>query len=169
MSKPSLKVTSDFTDKFKETMSRFKHDAVLVGIPEEKTTRKDDAPMGNAAILALNHFGSPAQNIPARPVLSIGMRNAKDEVAEQMKLAAREALTQGPRALEYRYDRAGFIAAAACKRVINEQDSIQEPSPATLRARKYLTKAGFKGEKALLVTGQVRNAITHIVRSIWGK
>lgn len=169
MSKPTLKVTADFTQKLKETVSRFKRDAVLVGIPEEKNERKNHEHFGNAAILAVNHFGSDHNHIPPRPVLEIGIRQAREEIAEQFKMAGREALSAGPDALERRYERAGFIASSSCKRVINEQIDIEAPAKSTLRARKYLTKSGFKGEKALLVTGQLRNAITFVVRSLWGR
>lgn len=168
--KAKLTVTSDFTRKFQETVGRFKKDAVLVGIPAETNERKNnDDKMGNAALLAINHFGSDENHIPPRPVLEIGVKNAREQIAEEFKRAGREALTYGPDALEAHYERAGFIASSACKRVINEQDHIKPPAPATLKARKYLTKAGFKGEKALLVTGQMRNAITHVVRRIWGR
>jgi hypothetical protein len=166
--KPSL-VTEDFTDKVNEVVARFKRDAILVGIPEFDNARDDDSAIGNAAILAINHFGSTGHNIPPSPVLSIGVRNAKDDIADCFKHAAIEALSQGPQALERNYERAGLIAASSCKKVINDQDGLLPPAASTLRARKYITKAGFKGTKRLLVTGQVRNAITYIVQSIWGQ
>lgn len=165
---PTLVVTSDFTKEFNEIISRFKSDAILVGIPASDDPRDGDEPINNATILAINNFGSPRNNIPPRPVMDIGIRNAQDEIADQFKLAAREALNQGPIALERRYTKIGFIASNSVKRVINDQEGIEEPSEATLKARKYLTKTGFKGEKALLVTAQMRNAITFVVQSIWG-
>ena len=86
--KPTLTVTSDFTKEFNDIVKQFKRDAVLVGIPELDSKRKDDdekpEPINNAALLAINEFGSPIQNIPARPVMSIGIRNAQEEIAETM-------------------------------------------------------------------------------------
>lgn len=171
---PTYKVTKDFTRTFNETIKRFKKDAVLVGIPAEDDERekkagfKDEGPIGNAAILAINHFGSEEAGIPPRPVLTTGIRKAQAEIAEQFKICAKTVLTKGPQALAVYYERAGTIASNACKRVINTQDGILPPSDATLRSRKYLTKEGFKGKKALLVTGQLRNAITYVVRSVFG-
>lgn len=172
---PTL-TTIDFTHEFKETVSRFKRDAVLVGIPEDDNARKpgeekEPEHIGNAAILAINHFGSDNGHIPPRDVLGTGIRNAQPEIAEQLKLAAQNAfkVRKGPSALTTYYERAGTLAANSCKRVINEQEGLKEPAESTLKARKYLTKNGFKGTKALLVTGQVRNAITYVVNSIWGK
>ena len=170
MSKPQLKITSDFTQDFNDIVKRFKNDSVLVGIPEKDNEREEKekiqgAEFGNAAILALNHFGSEEAHIPPRRVLPQGIRNAREEIAEQFKKAAIGALSEGQSALAIYYERAGTLAANSCKRVINEQEGILPPSDATIRARKYLTKTGFKGEKSLLVTGQLRNAITYVVKS----
>lgn len=166
MSKPTLKVTEDFTDQFNETVKRFKRDAVLVGIPEADTKRDDSEPQGeepinNATILAINEFGSPANNIPPRPVMAIGIASAQDEIAEQFKIACREALKKGLSALSIYYNRAGLIASNAVKKAINSQTDIDGPAESTLAARKA---AGFKGTKSLIVTGQMRNSITYVVK-----
>jgi hypothetical protein len=169
MSKPTLTVTKDFTKQFNEVIARFKSDAVVVGIPEDKTDRKEVGEINNATLLALNHFGSEKLGIPPRQPLTIGIRNAQPAIAEQFKIAAQSALSAGPKALTQYYERAGSIASSAVKKVINDQEGIQAPAPSTLKARQYLTKAGFKGTKALVVTGQMRNAITWVVKSLWGK
>lgn len=161
MSQPYLVVTSDFTEQFNKIVKSFKHDAVLVGIPEEDTERRDGDPINNATILAINDFGSPVNNIPARPVMEIGIRNAQGAIIEQFKAAAVGALSKGLAALPIAYNRAGIIAANSIKKAINSQEGIEAPSEATLAAREA---AGFKGTKALIVTGQMRNAITHVVK-----
>jgi len=163
--KPKFTVTSDFTKDFNDVVKSFKHDAVLVGIPETDTSRKADETgqgdeINNATLLAINNFGSPAHNIPARPVMAIGIRNAQEQIAEQFKLATKNALSKGMQALYTYYERAGIIASVAVKKAINSQEGIKEPADSTLVARKA---AGFKGTKALLVTGQMRNAITYVV------
>lgn len=158
---PTLEVTSDFTENFNKIVKQFKRDAVLVGIPEQDTERKEDEPINNATLLAINNFGSPANNIPARPVMEIGIRNAQDAIAEQFKWAAKMALSRGLDALPVYYNRLGIIASNSIKKAINAQDGIDPPSEATLAAREA---AGFKGTKALIVTGQMRNAITYVVK-----
>jgi len=169
MSKPTLTVTSDFTKQFNQVIAQFKNDAVLVGIPADEGERENGDPISNAAILAINHFGSDAAHIPPRPVLSIGIRKSQAAIAEQFKICAQNVLKQGPAALTKYYERAGIIASNSVKKVINEQDGIAPPSEATLKARKYITASGFKGTKALVVTGQMRNAITWVLQSIWGR
>lgn len=163
MSKPTLTVTSDFTKEFNETIKKFKNDEVLVGIPAQDTNRDntESEPVNNATLLAINEFGSPAQNIPARPVMKIGILNAQDEIAAQYKNAVKAAFKNGVSALGVYYERIGIIASNSIKKAINSQEGIEPPSSATLAARKA---KGFKGTKALIVTGQMRNAITYVVK-----
>lgn len=162
MSEPYLKVTSDFTEEFNKIIKSFKGDNVLVGIPADDSERSDDdTQITNAAILAINEFGSPINNIPARPVMAIGIRNAQDQIAEEYKKAMQNALAKGVSALSVFYNRAGIIASTSIKKAINSQEDIDPPSEATLAARQA---AGFKGNKSLIVTGQMRNAITYVVK-----
>lgn len=161
MSKPKVTVTEDFTDKFDETIKRFRNDEVLVGIPEEETQRTTDTLINNATLLAINNFGSPAQNIPPRPVMSIGIRKSQEQIAEQFKLAVQKSFSEGINALGVYYERAGIIASNAIKKAINSQEGIEGPAESTLATRK---STGFTGKKALIVTGQMRNAITYVVK-----
>jgi len=161
MLKADIKVTSDFTKEFNEIVKKFKNDAVLVGIPAEESAREAGAEINNATLLAINNFGSPANNIPARPVMSIGMRNAQEAIAAEFKKAAQGALTKGLSALRAYYERAGTIASQAIKKAINDQEGFPGPAESTLAAR---ASAGFRGTKSLVVTGQMRNSITYVVK-----
>lgn len=162
---PTLKVTADFTKEFNSIVKSFRHDEVLVGIPAEETERDgargEKRMINNATLLAINNFGSPVNNIPPRPVMEIGLNNAKDAVTENFKKAALAGFSGGQNAVFKYYERAGIVAANSIKKVINDQQDIEEPSDATIAAREA---RGFKGEKALVVTGQMRNAITSVVR-----
>lgn len=168
MSKPYIEI-SDFTKEFNETISKFKKDAVLIGIPELTANRKpgeeDEGKINNATILAINVFGSPANNIPPRDVMSQGIKDAQPEIAEQFKLAAQKALTVGVSALTTYYERAGIIASNSVKKAINNQEwpaepGNEKPAESTLKARK---SKGFSGSKSLIVSGQLRNSITYVV------
>ncbi len=163
MSKPYLKVTEDRTEEFNAMIKSFKNDNVLVGIPADENSR-EEGPIGNAAILAINELGSPINNIPPRPAMAIGIRNAQEDIAEQFKKAVKQSLKVGLSALQVYYERAGIIASTSVKKVINSQEGLAPPSEATIASRR---SAGFKGTKALLVTAQMRNAITYVVN--WGK
>jgi hypothetical protein len=160
--KPYIDVTKDFTEEFNKIVKSFKRDAVLVGIPQEEGPRDADALINNAALLAINNFGSPLNNIPPRPVMSIGIKNAQEQISQQFKLAVQKTFFEGStEALTTYYNRAGIIASNSIKKAINSQEGIEPPSEATLASRK---SAGFAGKKALIVTGQMRNAITYVVK-----
>lgn len=157
----SFLVTEDFTDNLDAIIKKFKRDAVLVGIPQEESPRTGEEPINNATLLAINNLGSAANNIPARPVMEIGIRQAQGQIIDAFRDGAKRALSGGRGALSQAYNRAGIAASVSIKKVINSQEGIEPPSEATLAARKAM---GFKGTKALLVTGQMRNAITYVVK-----
>lgn len=172
MSQPTLEVTSDFTKDFNNIVKGFKSDAVLIGIPEQEKDRKavdekgkavpeQNDPITNAALLAINEFGSPLNNIPARPVMAIGIRNAQADIADTFASAVKMALSKGLSALNIYYNRVGIIASNSVKKAINDQDGIEHIAFSTALSR---LRAGFKGEKALIVTGQLRNSITYVVK-----
>jgi hypothetical protein len=161
MSQPSMSVTEDRTEEILKMIKSFKKDSVLVGIPESDSERKDGDPISNAALLFINNFGSPGQNIPARPVMEIGLKNAQDRIAEEFKKALQQSWKNGLSALPVYYNRIGMIASNSVKRAINDQIDIQEPANSTIKTRE---SQGFMGKKALLVTGQMRNAITWVVQ-----
>lgn len=166
MSQPYVKVTTDLTSQINAAIKKFKYDAVLVGIPAQDTDRDhsegDEGSITNAALLAINNFGSPANNIPARPVMQIGIKNAQDAIALEFKRAASAVLSKAFAAIDQYYERAGSIAANSIKKAINDQDGFPGPAPATLVDR---YRRGFKGTKSLVVTGQMRNAITYVVNN----
>ncbi len=165
MSKPYVKVTYDNSDKFNKAMKSFAGDALLVGVPAADTSRKSvegKDQITNAQLLAIHEYGAPAANIPARPVLSIGLRNAQDRIAEELKKAAQFFFSDPKSTIHL--ERAGSIAANSVKKAINDQDSIAPPSEATLKGREA---RGFKGTKSLIVTGQMRNSITYVLTGLW--
>lgn len=165
MSKSTLTVTTDLTKQFNDAIKKFKNDQVLVGIPAEESPRNHDtnskSEINNATLLAINEFGSPLNNIPARHPMATGIRLAQDDIAKEFKNAVYTAITSGTGDMGRYYERAGTIAASSIKKVINNQIDMEPPAPSTIKSR--LSK-GFKGNKALIVTGQMRNAITYVVR-----
>lgn len=160
---PTLKISSDFVKAFSDSISALSLKEVLVGIPEDKTSRESQSTdvINNATILAINEFGSPINNIPSRHPMKTGIKKAQEPIANQFKLCAQNVLTQGAGAIDTYFERAGIIASNSVKQVINNQEDMDPPSEATLAARQA---AGFKGTKSLIVTGQMRNAITYVVR-----
>lgn len=164
MSAGDLKVIFDGTEKFKKGLSALMGLDVLVGIPEQANERKEDDEefdgMSNAAIGYVQEFGSDIAGIPPRPHLIPGVKKVASEVADEFKKAGALAFSD-PGAVMKHYNRAGIIASQSVKKVINDQDGFTPLSDYTLAQREA---EGFKGEKALIRTGQYRNAITYVVK-----
>ena len=164
MSKPYLSV-NDFTKDFFAAIKTLKEKQTLVGIPSKTSDRKPEPgeapePINNAALLYINEFGSPTQNIPARHPMKTGIKIAQDALADEFRKCAKAAFTHGEAALDQYYERIGIIGSQSVKYVIYTQQDMDPISDATSRSRQ---SRGFKGEKALIVTGQMRNAITYVV------
>lgn len=158
--KSGLKVR---VDKANDVLAAFKaigRKDVLIGIPEEKSER-EDIPFGNAGIGYINEFGSPAQNIPARPHLQPGVRSVQDETTQKLKQAAQAVLAGNQAAADRALEQAGIIASNAVKRYITIT-GFTPLADSTISAR---LRHGRSGDKPLIDSGQYRRAITSIVRS----
>lgn len=161
MSEPTLEVTEDRTDELKRIIDSFRKDTVLIGIPSEDSQRKGKQAINNATLMFINEFGSPGQNIPARTPMATGIKLAQPAISEEYKKALVAAFSKGFGALTTYYNRIGTIASNSVKAVINQQTDMQALSESTLMSREA---KGFSGTKALIVTGQLRNSITYVVK-----
>lgn len=156
--------------------------ATYVGVPSEKTERKEDdeekTPMTNAALAFIHDNGSPAAHIPARPFMRPGIKKAQAKIVAALRGGAIGVLKgQDPeRALNI----AGMAAQASIRGHINE--GIAPPlADSTLRgrirnktsvkgAKKELADRaagaapGVQNAKPLIATAQLRNAINYVIR-----
>ena len=155
-----VEVVKDITDKVLANIQKMASQRLLIGIPAQKAARKGD-PINNAALGFIHENGSPARNIPARPFLVPGVRAATPKCLSVLKQSGQAALKAGPEALEKGLNAAGLIAQSAVKRQIVSQEGFTPLKAGTLAARK---RKGFKGDKALIRTGQLLNSITYVVR-----
>ena len=141
---------------------------VLIGIPQPKDIRRPDgkykAKIGNAGLGFVHEFGSPHANIPARPFLVPGVREAGPACAAILKESAGVALLRGE-GIEKGLEKAGLRAVSYVKRRITGQVGFQPLKAGTIAARERDNK---KGTKALIRTGQLLNSITYVVRSHGG-
>jgi len=180
-----IKRVIDNTTQLHDRLHKLRDQSVYVGVPASTNARNDGGLINNATLLYIHNFGSPAQNIPARPVLTQGIAKVSKQIAEMFKQAAHDAVFEGKDPTTA-YGRIGMLARNA---VVEEFDS---PSPAfvplrpaTIRARLRKTQAGRRqlrnlkrrGQsltdwaeagniKPLIDTAQLRRAITYVVR--WG-
>src|SRR5258708_13943696 len=68
---------------------------VLVGIPAEKAPRTSaeakSQPINNAALGYIHNYGSPTQNIPARPFMEPGITDSKAGIEKTLQRPALSA------------------------------------------------------------------------------
>ena len=143
---------------------------VLVGIPSDKTERKDDDntpdPDGpnNAMIGYVQNYGSPALNIPARPFMKPGIKNAQDVISAQFKASAIAIMENKPEEARNHLEAAGLAAQTSIQEKITT-GPFQKLADSTIAARER--KAKKKGteapDKPLMESGQLRAAISYVV------
>ncbi len=86
-----LTVTKDSVAEVIAAVSGLVLKQVLIGVPESNAHR-DDGQISNAALAYIHEFGSPSQNVPARPFLRPGVKKATTEAIPQLEKAVRAAL-----------------------------------------------------------------------------
>ena len=130
---------------------------VLVGVPAGEA--RDDGP-SNAEIGYQNEFGSPANNIPARPHLLPGVAAVQDKAAARLTQAADAAASGRVSDAERHLHAAGLLAQNSVRRTLTTTAyrPLSERTLAERRAR------GRTGTKPLIDTGQYRRSITYVIR-----
>jgi hypothetical protein len=139
-------------------LSRLARTDVLVGISQAKDQRKKE-PVGNAALLYIHTNGSPAQNIPARPVIepAIEADGNKQVIASELGDAAAAMLDDKPTVVTDHLRRAGIAGMNAAKSWFTDARNNWPPNtPETIRRK--------RSDRPLIDTGALKKAITYVVR-----
>lgn len=154
-----VKVTRDRIASVIKAVSDLATKDVLVGIPDSAPERKDDEPISNAQIGYIQENGAPGANIPARPWLVPGVRDAQDRIADRLGKGAKAALN-GQDQADQTLHSAGLIGQNAARAKINSniQPKLADSTLAARRAR------GVTRTNTLVDTGQLRNSVTYVVR-----
>lgn len=157
MSRTGLEILHDGLPDLLRRMAAVAQRDVLVGIPSGE--QRDDGPT-NAEIGYQNEFGSPANNIPARPHLIPGVAAVQDKAVARLTQAASAAATGRMSDAERHLHAAGLIAQNSVRRTLTTA-AYRPLSERTLAERQA---RGRTGTKPLIDTGQYRNSITYVVR-----
>lgn len=155
-----VKITVDKMASVIKAINELGAKDVLVGIPEGNANRKSGDPATNALIGYVQEFGSPANNIPARPFLIPGVSDIQKPASDRLKVAAQRALSGDLSQAEKQLHAAGMMGQNSARAKINSniQPKLSERTLAARRAR------GVTRENTLIDTGQLRNAITYVIR-----
>lgn len=168
--KNGVSVVRDNSAGLARAISSLTKTACLVGFPASEAERKPEPgeagqPMTNAALGYIHNNGSPAANIPARPFMEPGVAAASGSIAAAYSKAAKAVLDQPANAET-------IIDAAHHKVGLTAQDSIQSKieagippalSERTMADRKRRFGADAP-ETPLIDSGQMKNAVTYVIR-----
>ena len=108
--------------------------------------------------LYIQSHGSPLWHIPPRPVLEPSIEASKEPIAKQLQGATLAALDGNAQEVDNALHKAGMVAENAAKAWFeNPQNGWPPNSPKTI---------AMKGSDSPLIdTGEMRKAITHVVRN----
>lgn len=156
--KQAAELIQDNLKKLLVKLRKIELKSVMIGVPADHTERSEGDPITNASIGYIMEHGSPANNIPARPHLAPGVREATPKFTKYMVQAGQAAL-KGENPDRF-LNMAGMVAASSVKNKINSNvgPALKE---GTLAARR---RRGHKSTKTLVETAQYRNAITYVLR-----
>lgn len=176
-------------DAFKRSLESLTRKEVYVGIPAEASSRPGDGSINNAELLYIHthgvrrkamrdemdammnmgmkysqahtlyirEHGSPMMSISPRPVLQPAIEDRKPEISMVLADAGRAALLNDVAVYEANLNKAGMVAASAAQGWFeNPQNDWPPNSPRTIRRK--------GSDQPLVDTGEMRKAITYIVR-----
>lgn len=129
---------------------------VLVGIPQEEAGREQND-ITNAELLYIHTNGSPANNIPPRPVVEPAIQDSKEEIGTLLKEAILKALEGDTGGAMAGMERAGTQGENAVKGwFTNPKNNWAENAESTKKRK--------GSSKPLIDTEQLRKSITHVVK-----
>lgn len=182
----TMKASESITKKLSELTRK----RVLVGVPAERSTRPEvgerinnaellyiqshgvrkksmrdemqkhiDAGMKYSAAhsLYIQSHGSPLWQIPPRPVLEPAIEDRKGPIAKQIKQSYKAALDGNKQEVENSLHKAGMVAENAAKAWFENPANKWPPN-----SPKTIAKKG--SDSPLIDTGEMRKAITHVIR-----
>lgn len=144
--------------QLRDRLESLRHTDVLVGIPQARNQRRGQ-PIGNAALLYVQTHGSPARNIPARPVIepAIAADGNREQISGELAEAAKAHLEGSPEQTDLHLRRAGMAGRNASVNWFTDARNNWAPNrPSTIRRK--------KSDRPLIDTGALRRSLTYVVR-----
>ncbi len=144
-----------------EALAVLKRHEVFIGIPENTTRRKDkkETSVNNAELLFIHTNGSPANHIPPRPVLDPAIKHNKDRVAANIKNAIDTALDGNAAGVLPALEAAGLDGQNIARDWFTDSANKWPDNADATKKRKGSVNP-------LIDTGEMRKAITYVVREV---
>lgn len=149
-------LTLDRSEELVKAIRALTRKQVLVGIPSTAAGRT--GPVNNASLGYIAEYGSPAQNVPARPWLGPEMERQSRKAVDLLKRAAQFAGSGKLNDATKQLEALGLQTATAVKNnIVSGGDPKFAPNSPVTVARKG-------SDKPLIDTAQMLTAITYVVR-----
>jgi hypothetical protein len=180
--KSGVSVVVDRSKNLEAALKALAGQEVLVGIPADKAQRQaapedgENAALTNAQLGYIHEHGSPARNIPARPFLATGIKDARDAIVDQLRAAGKTALDGNISGVDTALNKAGLIGQNSVRNhfVDNDWPALAESTLNKVIGqvmggdgkvlKKGKTRAQTGAINPLILSGQLRKAITYVVR-----
>ncbi len=140
-----------------ERLKALTNKEVYVGIPAEKSSRYGEGGINNAELLYIHTHGSPVRNIPPRPVLQPAIEANRQAIGKQLAAAAQGALRGNATEAERGLESAGMVAQNFARGWFENPENGWAPNSPRTISRKG-------SDRPLIDTGEMRKAITYVVR-----
>lgn len=185
----NVTVVKDNTKALMKGIAAMAENRCYAGVPATTAGRKDsETPINNAELMFIHENGAPEANIPARPVVHPAIKKAQAQITAALFATGKAALTGGEPAVSKGLNAVGLIAQNAMRaRITSGPFAPLSPKTIASRAAKRGTKrrkseeqyldliAGgtapaaaqsIAGIKPLIDTGQLRRALTYVIRKV---
>jgi hypothetical protein len=181
-----MDVTADNLREFEAALREMQAQAVMAGFPADKNEEREDengnpTPITNAALGYIHDKGMPEQNIPARPFMVPGIESVEGKIVDGMERIGVAALDGDTQEVEAGFMAVGLTAQNGIRRKIIDgpfaplADStlvararmggrIAKAAQAEIDSRAAGNEAGVDNARPLNLTGQMRNAVTYVIR-----
>lgn len=130
---------------------------VLVGIPEDRTGRKDNDPINNAQLMYIHTNGSELRNIPRRPVIEPAIKAGRDKIIAGLQSAMSSAINGNIQEAKIRLKKVGQLGVNLSRAwFVDPRNGWPPNTPETIAVK--------GSDQPLIDTGQLRKSITFVVR-----
>lgn len=149
---------NDRTEQLLMGLSSLSKVDVLVGIPEENSSREGER-ITNAELAFIHTNGSPIQGIPARPIIEPAISDSenKEQIMVEIERAAEAGMDGNIEALSRYLNQAGMVAAEAVKMwFTNPKNGWVPDSPLTIKRK--------GSDKPLINIGELRKSMSYVIR-----
>jgi hypothetical protein len=172
----SLSVKIDNVAAMLHAVDTLTSQKLYVGVPNTTATRPPDPddepgePINNAQLAYIHNFGSPARNIPARPFMTLGVKDAQPQIEKTLFKLGQLALRGDAESVIKGFNALGLIVASMIqKRLIAgpwvplSEKTVE--AKARRRKKRPITPAILdKYRKPLIDTSRLVKSITYVLR-----